>query len=688
MHAANEHRPGFRGVACRHQHVRWRTLARMCAVPQPAWDETRYLEGPPPETWTIMKRIASSRGVLTGAGKGLTWTLTTVAALFALLVNARNLGLTGWLGVSGLSFADHAAERVLVSPRADSLFAIGDTTMLAATVTDRLGAVLAGARLRWESGDSAIVAVDSSGAVIARGPGRTRVTAWVRDRSASAIVSVIPHPVRVIIPGDSALRIRQGDTLQLAAVALDARGHRITGATPRWHSTDPSVVQVDSVGTAIGVGAGLTRLRAAAGDGDGEVSVRVELAATGLAVVSGAGQRVPAGHPLPEPIVLRAHAALGQPVPGTLVRFSVPEGEGRVDPDSAVTDKDGRVSVSWILSGRAGPQQLVARVAQIDSIVRIGADADPVAGNTRMEQIGGDTTGAAGLALPGAIRVRVTDSAGIALYGVPVRWTALDGGSAAGEGRTDSLGVAAAHWTLGPRAGRQRLLAQVGNPRTIPVFGIVARALPGAPAALALESGGGQSGVVGKPLAKAITVAVRDGKGNPVPGVTILTAPGNGSLGDDPPVTDLRGRAVLHWTLATAAGEQALRLHLAERDTGLVLRATAQPAEPASITIREIPGKKNTSAAEHRLQASVVDAYGNPVRGVSLTVTATSGKLTSARLRSDDSGRVAIGWSPARSATEQRLTVRVVGKALQAVHALRPGPSAQARVSPARRTGR
>ena len=134
-----------------------------------------------------MRRTASTRGVLTGASKGLTWTLTTATALFSVLANARNLGLTDWFGAAGLSFADHAAQRVLVTPRTDSLYAVGDTIMLAAIVTDRRGAVLAGAQLRWESQDSSVVAVDSSGAVVARGAGRTLVTAWVRDHSASAL---------------------------------------------------------------------------------------------------------------------------------------------------------------------------------------------------------------------------------------------------------------------------------------------------------------------------------------------------------------------------------------------------------------------------------------------------------------------------------------------------------------------
>jgi hypothetical protein len=70
---------------------------------------------------------ARPKGTLHGAGKWITAGLTTLAAFFAVLVNAKNLGLDVWLGSMGLGFADVAAERVTVMPRLDSLFAIGDS---------------------------------------------------------------------------------------------------------------------------------------------------------------------------------------------------------------------------------------------------------------------------------------------------------------------------------------------------------------------------------------------------------------------------------------------------------------------------------------------------------------------------------------------------------------------------------
>ncbi|MDH5197748.1 MAG: hypothetical protein OEY20_10890, partial [Gemmatimonadota bacterium] len=98
-----------------------------------------------------MPRKTAPPAHMSGAGKWITATITTGAALAALLVNARNLGMNQWLGI-----ADYSARRVWVTPRADTLFAVGDTTVLAATVTDERGASLTGVNLKWRSADAGV----------------------------------------------------------------------------------------------------------------------------------------------------------------------------------------------------------------------------------------------------------------------------------------------------------------------------------------------------------------------------------------------------------------------------------------------------------------------------------------------------------------------------------------------------
>ena len=59
-----------------------------------------------------MTRKTAPTPPLSNAGRWLTAIITTAAALAALLVNARNLGMNQWLGL-----ADNAARRVWVLPR-------------------------------------------------------------------------------------------------------------------------------------------------------------------------------------------------------------------------------------------------------------------------------------------------------------------------------------------------------------------------------------------------------------------------------------------------------------------------------------------------------------------------------------------------------------------------------------------
>ncbi|HXI19932.1 MAG TPA: Ig-like domain-containing protein, partial [Gemmatimonadales bacterium] len=223
-----------------------------------------------------------AHGPFGGAGKYFAYFVSTGAALAALLVNARNLGLASWLGANGLGFANHAARRVTLTPKADTAFALGDTIILAATVTDRQGSVLVGAQLAWQSEDSAVATVDSTGAVVARGPGTTRVSVKVRNLTADSRVIVVQRPVRVVVLGDTALTLREGDSLRLNAQALDAREHRLRYPVPEWRSADTSVAVVDSSGLVEARSAGRTTFTATLGNLSAIVIARVDLAPASL----------------------------------------------------------------------------------------------------------------------------------------------------------------------------------------------------------------------------------------------------------------------------------------------------------------------------------------------------------------------------------------------------------------------
>jgi hypothetical protein len=610
------------------------------------------------------------RGTLHGAGKWITAGLTTLAALFAVLVNAKNLGLNEWLGSMGLGFADKAAARVTVIPRVDSLFAIGDSLGLAATVTDRRGSVLVGASLAWRSDDTTIAVVDSSGTVVARGPGTTRVNAMVRDLVAGARITVRQIPVAVRIPGDSVMRVLEGDSVSLLAYPLDARAQRIRDGVPAWKSSDTTIIRPDSTGVAVAGAPGRALLTATVGEYQARVAVDVALAPARLELLAGDGQRAGAGRPLSERVAVRVLSRRGTPVPAVTVRLGLAEGEGALDADTAVTDKAGRARVAWTLGARPGRQHLAVGVEGLDSTLTVTAEADPVPTNTRIERDSA-LAGPVGTPLAQPVALRLTDSAGTALADVPVTWTAQDGGAVESlSTRTDSLGQAAARWTLGPKTGRQRLRVQVGNPRTLPPVTISATATAGRPVALVLVSGQGQRAAVGQPLGKAVVVVVRDAGGNPVSGVPLTARPVQGTVADTALVTDAEGRAAVQWSLGRATGLHRLEVRAAGVDSTLTVTARARAGAAANVAFRGPPARA-TVGTPIRLTAAVTDAYGNPVGDALIVFSAGAGTLTAARVMSDTTGAAATRWTPGATPGEQALTATIRGTAIKATHTVR-----------------
>jgi type IV secretory pathway protease TraF len=182
------------------------------------------------------------------------------------------------------------------------------------------------------------------------------------------------------------------------------------------------------------------------------------------------------------------------------------------------------------------------------------------------------------------VQVRVTDTLGVALASVRVAWSALDGGIVAGSALTDSAGTATARWTLGRRAGGQRLLLHVGDPRLIPATTVRATAEARAPHVLLLRAGDKQSATAGKALAKPIVVQVLDSLGNPVEGASLRTVAAAGTAHDTVVTTDATGRATMRWTLGSKTGAQRLDVRLSGTKARLAVSATARA--PVATPVR------------------------------------------------------------------------------------------------------
>lgn len=623
------------------------------------------------------KKNLDAPGRLSGLGKALAVTATTVAAVIGLLVNARNLGLTPWLRTTGISFADLAAQRVLLAPPVDTLRAVGDTLHLAASVTDQHGALLSGATILWLSDDSTVATVDSAGDVVSRGAGSAQISASVREHR-GAMRLVVRQNVRAVAIGrDSVYRFTEGAQQQLEARALDARGHAVAGRTATWASADTSVLAVSPAGLARAVGPGRTTVTATVDGFSASVPAEVVLTPAGFKTLDVTDLRAPAGARLQEPIQVQVFSRGGRPVPDVRVTFVSAADEGSADPEKTVTDKNGRARAFWTLGTHAGRQRLTVTIAGIDSVLAVMAEADPVAKRTKIVQAAPPPAAPAGSKIPDAVGVRVTDLAGAAMADVPVAWAAMDGGSiVARSQRTDTLGEAWASWTLGPKAGVQHARAQVGNPKSMPPFIVTASALADAAAAIVVVSGGAQKGAAGMPLDDAIVLRLADKVGNAVSGAVVRVQPSDGTVDDSAPVSDASGRARVRWTLGHKAGAQSLALTVGSyKPVRVSARALARA--PANIAFGTLP---ETGRAGRALPKAVIitvtDIYGNAVAEAPVTFSVSSGAIVPARVVTDSSGRASTKWTLGTAAGDQMLTVRVRGTNVKTgamVHATKPG---------------
>jgi adhesin/invasin len=593
--------------------------------------------------------------------KGVAVIASTGAALVSIVTALYSYGVIG-NRESHETIGNFGAAWVRLGPVVDTANAIGDTVRFAATIADKKGSILIGAAPTWTTGDTNIAVVAADGSVIARGAGSTIVTVTVGQLISRARVVVRQKVAGVVIDntgGDTTVSLVEGGQLQLRARALDSRGHTVAGRLAAWRIDDSSVATIDGRGIITAVNGGRSVVSVNVEGASSYLPIAVETPASSITAVSGGNQHALAGRLLPQRIVVRATNKRGSAAVGKLVTFRLQGARGKVDPDTARTDADGRARTQWTLDDSPGPQTLVATVANVDSAALIEAEAEPVAENTRVIALIDTVRARSGTELVDPVAVRVTDSTGRALAGVPVRWAATDGALEVVAARSDSAGIARARWTLGARTGAQQVRAFIGAAESrIPPAIIKAVALAGVPANIVVVSGDRQRAPAGVQLAKPIVLRVVDAAGNGAADVQMVLSPSGGQLTDTSLVTDSLGYARLRWTMGRVATEYSLAAHVGGITKPTKLTAKATAAAPANLSFDDVASSKGSA---RKLVAIVTDIYGNPIADSPVGFTVKAGAVTPARAVTDAKGRVMLTWTMSTTATEQTLTGNVRG---------------------------
>ncbi|HTY06289.1 MAG TPA: Ig-like domain-containing protein [Gemmatimonadales bacterium] len=422
-----------------------------------------------------------------------------------------------------------------------------------------------------------------------------------------------------------------------SVLVTDAGANPVSGVTVTWTVTKgagavtpSSITDVNGIATAqwtLGDTAEVQTVTAASGSLGGSPVTFSATATHGnakiVALNAGGAQTDTVGATLPIAPSVLVTDAYGNPVPGVGVTFAVTAGGGGLTGGTPVTNASGIAAVgSWTLGTAAVTNTMTATSGGLTgSPVTINATA--TAGNPKFMTVnaGNNQTAQVNALLPTAPAVLVTDANLNPVANVAVFFTVNSGnGSLVGNSpTTNASGIATlGSWQLSAVAKVDTLTASSAGLTNVP---FVATAMAGPAANLVKFSGDAQTDSVGTKL-NALVVKITDAGGNPVSGATVnwLVTSGSAALSSASSLTDTAGLAADTATFGTTAGGVSIQASSGVL-TPVSFSETATPGNPTSMSKFAGDGQSATvnTTVSTAPAVKVVDQFGNPVSGVSIT---------------------------------------------------------------------
>src|SRR5881396_1605795 len=393
--------------------------------------------------------------------------------------------------------------------------------------------------------------------------------------------------------------------------------------------------------------------------------------ATQIAINAGNDQTVPAGTAVPVPPSVIVRDAHGNPVAGVSVTFAVAPGNGTITGASQTTNASGIAAVgSWTLATTAGTDTLTATSADLaGSQVTFTATGTPGGAGSIAVNAGNGQSATVGTAVATDPSVIVRDRFGNPVANVAVTFAVASGnGSVTGANQTtNASGVATVtSWTLGTTVGTNTLRATSQGLNGSPVI-FTATGRPAAPSAsrsLVSVTPGVITASTGSSVA-TISVTVRDGFDNPIPGATVMLAatPSAGNTLTQPAGTTDASGEITGTLSSTAAGTKTVTA---------IVNGTLLITETATVTVTAgaVSASQSTLAATSPISAgagastitvTARDAHGNPIEGatVVLAATPTTGNTLTQPVGTTNADGVATGTLASTAAGDKTVSATI-----------------------------
>jgi Bacterial Ig domain/Bacterial Ig-like domain (group 1) len=437
--------------------------------------------------------------------------------------------------------------------------------------------------------------------------------------------SVLPDPLVVRVTDSRSRPVASQDV----AFSVESGGGSVT----------PATVQTDANGQAaaewtLGSSTGnqLLRVRTARGGSTTPLEVSfsamaVSGTASNLAEVSGDEQTGPVNSALADSLVVRVTDALGNPVAGVEVAWTV-SGGGSISPAAVVTGADGLAAAERVLGPTAGAQSAQAAVEGFTgSPVSFTHTAVPANPTALVLVSGDDQTGPGGFTLAGDLVVRLEDDNGNGIGARPITWVVPIGSGSVDpvSSTTDANGLATTRWTLPGSVGSFTVNAVFSG---LPAVQFTATATADVPTTIELVSGDNQSASVGSTLANPLVVRVTDANDIPVANVGVSwEAQGGGSVSAATSATDASGLAQINRTLGLVPGSYTTTATVEGLEgSPVTFTSTATVGPAAMLAIITQPGTTTATSGQAlapQPEIEVQDAQGNPILQGGRTVSAS-----------------------------------------------------------------
>ena len=525
-----------------------------------------------PVSWTVDKpsvAIVGSSGLVSGQSAG---TATVTATSGSVHIDVP------------VTVTLPPANAVVVSPGTVALL-VTQRQQLTGTVTDANGNTIPGQTITWESSNSAVAAVGTTGLVIAVAPGTATITATSGSVHGTADVTVSLVPARRVTVTPDALSFTQGDQgTQLTVALFDSAGGALslTGRPITWSSNKSSVASVNGTGFVTP-------------GNPGQAVITASLTGTGLSATSTVTVTpVPVASvsvtPSPDTLVVGQQLQLtatpqdasGNALSGRTVSWGgSDDGVATVSSNGRVTAlAAGTMTVSATSEGKTGTATIVVNSVPVASVA--------ISPATQSVVVGQNTP---------AFTAVTKDASGNVLNGRTVTFSSSDPTVATIDA---SSGVA-----TGVKAGTTSITAtsegKTSSAATLTVTDVPVGSVTISPPTADVDVG---------QTTTAFTAVTKDASGNVLTGRTVTFASNNPSVATIDPTSGVATGVSPGTSQITATSEG--------KTSSPAATLTVNPVPVSSVAV-DPPTQTVTAGGTATFNATVKDAQGHPLSGRSVS---------------------------------------------------------------------